>query len=65
MSLLNDYARCYGASSLDWRWEANCATCLRRTAAQASETSAILPPLILDEIKVCPQRVVGQSEEGA
>lgn len=65
MSLLTDYARCYGASSLDWRWEANCATCLRRTAAQTSETSAILPPLILDEIKVCPQRVVEQSEEGA
>jgi hypothetical protein len=52
-----------GGSPLDPRWEANCRDCLRRWAKETSDTVRILPPLIVEEIEVCPKKVAADVED--
>ena len=49
---------------MDWRWVGNCKDCLRRLVAGvlAIHEEVIPPPLIVEEIEVCPKRVVVEVE---
>jgi len=63
VSSWDDNERCMGGSPLDPRWEANCRDCLRRWAKETSDTVRILPPLIVEEIEVCPKKVAADVED--